>query len=210
MIALMGGRIVPSFTRNWLVRTGRSSLPASFGRLDRAALALTGAAAVAWVPLPDHAVTGALLLAAGVLLAARLARWRGVRTWREPIVFVLHLGYLWLAAAFVLLGSSILAPNLVPGSAALHALTAGAIATMTLGVMVRASRAHTGHPIETDAVTMAIYVFVTIGALLRVAAPFFPTAYMSLLVVGGASWSLAFALFAVGYGPMLARPRRGR
>ncbi|HET9067416.1 MAG TPA: NnrS family protein [Amaricoccus sp.] len=210
MIALIGGRIVPSFTRNWLVRTRRSPLPASFGRLDRAALALTAAAAVAWVAVPGHAVTGVLLLVAGVLLAVRLARWRGMRTWREPIVFMLHLGYLWLAAGFLLLGGSVLAPALVPESAALHALTAGAIATMTLAVMVRATRAHTGNPIETDAVTLAVYAFVSIGALLRVAAAFFPAAYMPLLTAGGASWSLAFALFAVGYGPMLMRPRRGR
>jgi uncharacterized protein involved in response to NO len=127
-------------------------------------------------------------------------------TWREPIVLILHLGYLWLAASLLLLGCSILAPDTMPQSSALHALTAGAIATMTLAVMTRASRGHTGRSIEADAATLAIYVMVSIGALLRVLAPLLPGFYMELLAAGGMLWSSAFALFAVRYGPMLMRP----
>ena len=95
----------------------------------------------------------------------------------------------------------------MPQSSALHALTAGAIATMTLAVMTRASRGHTGRAIEADPATLAVYVMVSVGALLRVLAPLLPGFYMELLVAGGTLWSSAFALFAVRYGPMLVRAR---
>lgn len=209
LIALIGGRVTPSFTRNWLVKRGDTRLPASFGWLDKVALAAAVAGMAAWNVAPEHALSGVLLAGAGVLLAARLARWQGMRAWREPIVLILHLGYLWLAAAFLMLGCSILESGLIPQSAALHALTAGAIATMTLAVMTRATRGHTGRAIETDLATLWIYILVTVGALLRVAAPFVSDLYLELLIGGGALWSTAFGLFAVRYGPMLLRPRSG-
>jgi len=91
-------------------------------------------------------------------------------------------------------------------TAGIHALTAGAIGTMTLAVMTRASLGHTGRTIKTDRATAAIYALVTIGALLRVGAPFLPD-YEAALIAAGAAWSGAFALFVLCYGPMLARPR---
>ncbi|WP_127600152.1 NnrS family protein [Nitratireductor alexandrii] len=208
LIALIGGRIVPSFTRNWLARNGDGRLPASFGIVDKAALAATVAAVAAWVAVPDLLASGGLLVLAGTLLAVRLARWRGDLAIREPIVLVLHLGYGWLAAAVFLLGAAILAPGL-PASAAVHALTAGAVGTMTLAVMTRASLGHTGRAIEADGWTLAIYAAVSAGALLRVAAPFSDTHYLTLLTAGGTLWSLAFLLFALRYGPILCKPRKG-
>lgn len=207
LIALIGGRIVPSFTRNWLARAGSEKLPASFGLPDKAALVSTAIALLAWVAMPYAQATGLALSAAGILLAIRLLRWRGLRTLREPIVVVLHLGYAWLAAALLLLGLSILLPDAVPGSSALHALTTGAVGTMTLAVMTRASLGHTGREIRADGWTVAIYACATLGALLRVAAPLVPGFYLSALSAGGGLWSLAFLLFAARYGPILLRPR---
>ncbi len=207
LIALIGGRIVPSFTRNWLVKQGTRRLPASFDRIDRLTLVSVVVAVLAWNVAPDFTISGALLMLAGGLLGVRLARWRSMSTWREPIVLILHLGYAWLAVALLMLGASILWPALIPQSAALHALTAGAIATMTLAVMTRATLGHTGRAIETDGATLAIYLMVTGGALLRVAAPFLPNLYMALLTAGGTLWSLAFGVFALRYGPMLLMAR---
>jgi uncharacterized protein involved in response to NO len=208
LMALIGGRIVPSFTRNWLARRGAARLPASFAALDKAALAATAVAVVLWAALPDSPVTGFALVAAGGSLAIRLSRWQGPRTWREPILAILHLGYGWLAAALALLGLSILIPAIVPGSSALHALTAGAVGTMTLAVMTRATLGHTGRATEADAWTVAIYGAVTMGAVLRVAAPVVGGDYYSLvLICGGGLWSGAFLLFAARFGPMLFRPR---
>ena len=208
LIALIGGRIVPSFTRNWLVKDGDAGLPAPFGRLDKAALLATAIAMSLWVVVPDSTATGSAQIAAGALLAARLMRWRGFRTVKEPIVLILHVGYLWLAVALLLLGASVLA-DAIPVSSAIHALTAGAIGTMTLAVMTRASLGHTGRPIVADRYVVAIYLAVTLGAALRVAAPFAGEWYLHVLACGGALWSAAFLLFAVRYAPVLWGPRIG-
>jgi uncharacterized protein involved in response to NO len=208
LIALIGGRIVPSFTRNWLVKRGDDRLPASFGSLDKVALVTTAIAEILWLAEPEWHATGFGLLIAGGALALRLARWRGYRTWSSPIVLILHLGYGWLAAGLCLLGLSILAPQAVSASAGLHALTAGAVGTMTLAVMTRASLGHTGRPIASDAWTVAIYLSVTLGAVLRVAASMADALYADLLIAGGGLWSLAFLLFAMRYGPLLWRSRK--
>lgn len=208
LIALIGGRLTPSFTRNWLVKRGVAKLPAPFGWLDGVVMSLAISGMAAWILAPGLVATGVLLLLGGAGLILRLARWRGYVTWREPIVAVLHVGYLWLAASFLLLGIAALRPDVVPESAALHALTAGAITTMTLAVMTRATRGHTGRAIEADAATVAIYVSAFIGALLRVGAPLVPGRYLEMVTAGGLIWSLAFALFAIRYGPMLITRRR--
>lgn len=208
LIALIGGRIVPSFTRNWLVKAGRKPLPAPFGMLDKAALLATALGIIAWIAMPDAAMAGVLMLAAGILLGARLGRWRGLMTLREPIVLVLHIGYCWLALALTLLGLSILLPNTVPATAATHALTAGAIGIMTLAVMSRASLGHTGRPIVADRATVAIYSLAFAGALLRVSAPFALEMHGVLVGAGGTLWSMAFLLFAVRYAPILWGPRK--
>jgi len=208
MVALIGGRIVPSFTRNWLAKNGGTHLPASFGNLDKAALAVTCAAVTGWIAFPETGASGAAFVLAGIFLAARLARWRGQCTTREPIVFILHVGYAWLGVALLLLGGSVFV-NALPQSAALHALTAGAIGTMTLAVMTRASLGHTGRAIVADRFVVAAYAAVTAGAALRVAAPLTGDWYTHVLACGGTLWSAAFLLFAVRYAPILWGRRLG-
>jgi uncharacterized protein involved in response to NO len=206
LIALVGGRIVPSFTRNWLAKhRAGEALPAPAGRLDLAALAITLAALAAWVASPGGPVTAWLALAASLALGLRLARWRGLATLGEPLLFVLHAGYGWLVFGFALLGLSGLVP-LVPHSAALHALTVGAIGTMTLAVMTRATLGHSGRALTADRATTAVYLLVTLAALLRIAAPLAGGAYLALTWAAATAWSSAFLLFAVAYrGPLLRR-----
>lgn len=199
LIALVGGRIVPSFTRNWLAKQEpRTRLPAPESGYDRGALLLTLAALATWVIAPEE--SSWLLIAAGAALAVRLARWRGHATLREPLLFILHLGYAWLALGLVLLGLEM--------RSALHALTVGAIGTMTLAVMTRASLGHTGRALTADAATCAIYALVTAAAVLRVASPFFGVQLPQVTSLAGLAWSAAFATFALHYGRFLigARP----
>jgi uncharacterized protein involved in response to NO len=194
LIALVGGRIVPSFTRNWLAKQGPGTrLPAPEGWLDRAALLVALAALGSWV-VAD--LTWPLALA-GAGLGMRLSRWRGLVTVREPLLFILHLGYAWLALGLILLGLEV--------PAALHALTVGAIGTMTLAVMTRATLGHTGRPLTADAVTRVIYALVTSAAVLRIASPYFGALVVSL---AGLAWSAAFATFALHYGRFLLGPQR--
>ncbi len=208
LIGLVGGRIVPSFTRNWLVERGAERLPTPANRFDRATLVVLAAALAAWVAAPDAGATAVLALAAGVLHALRLARWRGHATLAEPLVTVLHVGYAWLPVGLVLLGLERFAPSLGLLSAE-HALGAGAIGTMTLAVMTRAALGHTGRALTAGPLTVAIYALVSAGALLRVTAYALPLDPLAALGVGGALWAGAYLLYAVRYAPILARPRAG-
>ncbi len=207
LMALIGGRIVPSFTRNWMKAHAMEPGPASFGRVDQAALGLSALGGALWVVWPESPVTGAALAAAGVAHLLRLARWRGWRAAAEPLVWILHLGYGWLGVGTLLLGASALAPVLVPRSAGVHALTAGAVGVMTLAVMTRATRGHTGRPLAAGGGTLAIYLAINTAAILRVGAPFTGTAQPLWLSASGLVWSLAFAGFAAAYGAMLMLPR---
>ncbi|WP_339708404.1 NnrS family protein [uncultured Sphingosinicella sp.] len=207
IISLIGGRIIPSFTRNWMTKQGMGNgLPTQPGRFDQVVIALTTLALLGWVLAPSAMATGAALCAAGALQLVRLARWRGWRTLPDPIVLVLHGGYLWVPVGLLLLGWSIL-DIAVPRTAALHALTAGAMATMILAVMTRATLGHTGRALKADAATVFVYVFVTLGALLRVAASlgFFESNIG--MAVAGAFWGGAFILFLLAYGTKLFAPR---
>ena len=116
------------------------------------------------------------------------------------------MGYLWLAVSLALLGAAALVPDFIDQQMALHALTAGAIGTMTLAVMTRASLGHTGSALSADGVTVIIYAFVTAGAALRTAASATIENYAGLLLAASLLWSGAFALFVVSYGARLVKP----
>jgi uncharacterized protein involved in response to NO len=207
MIALIGGRIIPSFTRNWLTKQGAAApLPGQAGRFDLAALGITGLALVGWVAAPDATGSGYAMLLAGAVQVVRLARWQGVRAVREPIVLILHVAYLWIPVGLILLGLSIMSGTF-QASAALHALTAGAMAGMTLAVMTRATRGHTGRDLVAGPMTIAIYVLITLAAAIRVAAPILPMSYLAAIHLAALAWIGAFVLFVITYGPMLALAR---
>lgn len=205
LIALIGGRVTPSFTQNWTQAHGLAKRPAPFGGFDLGVLAVTGAALVAWVATPLSPFTGAAMVAAGFANLARLVRWRGWLARREALVWILHLGYAWLALGLVLLGLAALIPEAVPFTAGVHALTAGAMGVETLAIMTRATRGHTGRPRVADGPTAAIYLLILSAAATRVAAPFAPEWTVMLLGVSAGLWMLAFAGFAAVYGPMLCR-----
>ena len=209
MISLIGGRIIPSFTRNWMVKQGiKERLPTQPGRFDFGVIGATAVALVAWIAAPEARLAGFALLAAGGLQLARLVRWGGLRTVRDPLVFILHVGYFWIPAGLLLLGASVLEPW-VPRSAAIHALTAGAMGTMILAVMTRATLGHTGRALEASPQTVFLYALVTLGAALRVSAPLGLIDYTTGLEISAVAWAGAFVIFLGVYGPILFRPRLG-
>ena len=136
----------------------------------------------------------------------RLWLWQPWRTLGTPIVWVLHLAYLWIVIHLVLRGLAGL--GLVGDLFAVHALTIGAIGGMTIGMMTRTARGHTGRPLVADGVEVACYVLVAFAAAVRVfGGMLLPDAYVATVVVSGLCWSAAFALYAVRYWPVLSRPR---
>ncbi len=127
LVMVIGGRIIPSFTRNWLARQTDGRMPIGFNRFDVAAIGISAVALLVWVVSPVAQTTDTLLFAAGLAQLVRLARWAGERTWRDRLVLVLHIAYLFVPVGFLLLAAS--DKFGVPPSAGIHAWTIGAMAT---------------------------------------------------------------------------------
>ena len=206
LISAIGGRIIPAFTRNWLVKRGVTVLSVAHDTLDRITLAVLHTGLLGWAFFPASKLVGGILVTAAALNLWRLARWRGLATIAEPLLAILHLGYVWVVLGAAMLGVSLLTAA-VPESAAIHAFTAGAIGTMVLAVMTRVARGHTGRALEADRVTIMIYFLVTAAGAIRVVAACLSDAVMTLLAISAVLWVASFGLFAVSYGPMLLLPR---
>ena len=206
LIMIVGGRIVPSFTRNWLNKVGRTDFPVPYNRFDTAAILIGVAALAAWTFAPIHIVTAAIGLIACAFHTVRLLRWRGSTTWPETLLFVLHAAYAFVPLAFLAISAG--AIELLSDYPVMHVLTVGVIAFMMLAVMTRATRGHTGRPLVGSALTSASYVAIAGAALVRPLAEVLPAHYHHLIALSGALWIAAFALFTLEYGPMLVRERR--
>jgi uncharacterized protein involved in response to NO len=205
LLTLIGGRLTPNFTGELLAGSGRTERPAPFSRYDGLSVALVGFAVVCWIVQPHSMVTGWMFLTAGLANLGRLARWYGWLTWREPLVLILYFGYGWFALSLFILGGSILGIGL-PEEDAVHAFTAGAVGAMTLAVMTRASLGHTGRPRHAGPLTVCIYTMINVGAVLRVFGPMTGLSTNLIMGIAASSWSGAYLLFAMVYGPFLLRP----
>lgn len=201
LMGLIGGRIVPSFTNNWLARERRERMAMTHALTERVAHAASAVALMLWVVLPFAQATGFALAGAAAAQFVRLVGWRGWLTTREPLVLVLHVGYAWIPAGLALLGAAIVwNPGMI--SAGTHALTVGAVGTITLAVMTRATLGHTGRALHAEGSTVAIYSAITASALARVSAVFLPDSGGVLLPLAGALWLFAFGLFVAVFGRM--------
>jgi uncharacterized protein involved in response to NO len=206
MIAVIGGRIVPSFTRNWLAKRAAGRLPVPpMQRFDKGALLVLLVGLLVWVALPDHPVTAILLLLTGGLHLVRLARWAGDRTLAEPLVAVLHLGYAFLPLGALATAAEILMPGHLGMASAQHLWMAGAAGLMTLAVMTRATLGHTGQALTAAPGTVVIYAAHVGAVLARLAAGIWPDQAHLLHMVAGAAWILAFGGFAMIFGRFLLR-----
>ena len=208
LLVVIGGRIIPSFTRNWLARENPGRLPMPFGRFDVAVIGLSAATLALWTAQPMGRITAAALAATGALHIVRLARWAGDRTWRDRLVLVLHVGYAFVPFGFLL--ASAAAIGMVPADTGTHAWMVGAAGTMTLAVMTRASLGHTGSALSASAVTQAVYAAIVVAALARICSSLEPAWSEQLLYIAAVAWVAAFFGFAASYGPLLVSAQRAK
>lgn len=207
LIMLIGGRIVPSFTRNWLVRENPGRLPVPYNRFDNAANFNAIAAMAVWIAMPDSPLTAALMALAALAHIIRLGRWAGYRTLADPLVAILHVGYLFVPTGFALLALTIQFPDIIPPAAGMHALGVGAVGCMTLAVMTRATLGHTGQALRAGPAAMFIFAAILLAVLARIAAAFGIGMQDTLLHVAAFAWFAAYAGFALAFGPALMRRR---
>lgn len=206
LVTVVGGRILPSFTRNWLNRLGRVDFPVPYNRFDTIAILCGVAALACWVALPDNFLTALPAAAAALLHAGRLARWRGWTVRQEKLLLVLHVayGFVPLGFASIALGAA----DILNRYLVFHVLTIGAIACMMLAVMTRATRGHTGRALTASRLTVASYVALVLAALVRPLAEILPSLTSEIYTAAGLLWIVAFSLFCIEYAPMLVLARR--
>jgi uncharacterized protein involved in response to NO len=205
LVTLIGGRVTPSFTRNFLARRNEGKLPTPANTFDTVSIAATIIAGSVWSISPQAIPVGIVMLLVGGMHFYRLSRWCGNKILGEPLVLVLHLAYLWVGAGFFLAGMAVFTS--VPEQTAVHAFTVGAIGTMTLAIMTRAGLGHTGHPLVADAAIVSAYIFITASAIVRVGAEILD-ADPVWLYVSGLLWVAAYGTFVLRYFPILTKERR--
>ncbi|MCA0872486.1 NnrS family protein [Seohaeicola saemankumensis] len=208
MIVVLGGRITPAFTRNAMKRAGvpENRWPVSVQPVERAAV--IGALVLPWLaivpPVPGR-LAGAVALGLGVVQAVRLARWRGLWTLNQPILWSLHLGLSLLALGLVLWGA---AQWGIGGEvAAVHMLGIGCVGTMTLAVMSRAALGHSGRALVAPRPVAVAYGLMVLAALARWAGAAADGLYLPLMELAAGLWSLAFVLFVLALWPALTGPK---
>jgi uncharacterized protein involved in response to NO len=204
LIIIISGRIFPMFTRNATGVTSIRGIPWLDGTCTAAMAALL---LVDALTLPGDRAAASLAGVVGLLVAARAVHWGARHSLRDPLLWVLHAGYAWIVVGLLLRASAGVL-GWPPGPAATHALTVGAIGTLTLGMMARVALGHTGRAIVAPRSMTAAFVAITLAALIRVLVPWLaPQHYVVGLVAAGVFWVLAFAVFLAAYAPMLCRPR---
>ena len=202
IMAVMGGRVIPMFTNNGVPGAGAERRPMVEKLALGSVLALLASDALMLPPL----VVALVAAVASLAHLARWALWRPLATWRTPLVWVLHLAYLWIPLHLALRAGAAL--GALPSSSATHALTVGAIGGLIIGMMTRTARGHTGRALRAEAAEVVAYVLVAFAALVRVAVPLaLPEATVTAVLASAALWAAGFGLYAVSYWPVLSRPR---
>ncbi|MDF1856046.1 NnrS family protein [Pseudooceanicola sp.] len=208
LITLIGGRIIPSFTRNWLAKRRASRMPVPFGRFDAWVIALGAVGLLTWVALPQSPVSGGLLGLGGLAHLARLSRWRGAAVWRSPLLLMLHVAYGFLAVGLLLLGAA--AFDWLPLAAGMHMLGIGAMGGMTVAVMIRATLGHTGRGLIAGPTLTLAFGLICAAAITRAALPELAIAGLDGIAIAALLWTLGFAILAGHLVPWLALPAPGR
>jgi uncharacterized protein involved in response to NO len=202
LISVIGGRIIPAFTGNWLKSQEGNDVrsPGVFNWVDQVAITFTVIFAICWSPMPDSSLTGVLGLFTGFAHLVRLSRWCGYLTFSNPLLLILHVSYGWLVIGFIVLGGSILYD--LPASIGIHALSIGAITGLILAVSSRAAFGHTNRPLVAGRLLSASFVLINLAAITRM----FVVIDAPMLIVSAGCWLGAFLLFAVRVVPILLDP----
>ena len=206
MISLIGGRVIPAFTVAALRKRGEEAFQIPQMKLDILALISLLATAICLVILPNTIALFIAALTATIIHILRMRHYHSLRTFSDPMLWILHVGFCWLILGLFLLALSGL--SLIPVSIALHALTAGAIGSMTLGMMVRVSLGHTGRNLITTHMTFISFIAMQISAILRVfGVLMFPEISSYFIIISTILWTLSFLIYLIIYTPMLVKSR---
>lgn len=202
IMAVMGGRVIPMFTNNGVPGAGARRHPG----VEKVALGSILLLFVADLLQFSRTAVAVIVVVGAMAHGVRLALWKPGRTLGTPLVWILHFAYAWIVVHLALRGLSEL--GVLEGSYATHALTTGTIGGLTLGMMTRTARGHTGRPLIADGFELAMFVLIQLAAFVRVFGGMaFPVLYLPSIQVAGLLWATAFSLYMIRYWPVLTRPR---
>jgi len=209
LITAIAGRIVPSFTANWLRGQGllqaEHQVPRSTNGIEVATLVMTGLTGGLATFAPASAFTGVAAILTAAIHAFRLSRWRGLATRSEPLLLIMHVAYLWLPIGYVLMAWSVFGSTYTP-SVAMHALTMGAIGSMILAMTTRVALGHTGRALHAARLTVLAYILLTLAIVARIAGPLTGPYYMKSIELAAVGWIVTFMLYLWVYWPILTQP----
>ena len=208
LIALVGGRVIPSFTSNGLRMAGQPSETSTPPLLDRWAMPLVALCGAFDVFLPGTIVTAVVMLFASGWHFVRMAKWRSFETFKQPLIWILHVGYAFLPLGLALRGLSSLVPA-IPPSASLHMLTLGAVGCMAIAIMSRAALGHSGRALKPSPLTVAAYILIVGAVLVRTFTPIIAPGWQTTYGMGisGGLWVAGWLLFFFVYLPIAVKPR---
>ncbi len=204
LLNVIGGRIIPNFTKG---KYGHIEMTTPAVLLPLSALSIF-ALAMSFLMGAGQGTIGSIAAVAGLTTLLRFLSWRGWKVAHDPLLFILHLGYLWIPVGFLLIAYSSFT-GLFPVSYAMHAFTVGAIGSLTLGVMSRASLGHSGLPLDNAPILTVIFICINLAAISRVIIPIVTDAdYLTILNGAASLWIAAYALFLVRFILIFLRPRK--
>jgi uncharacterized protein involved in response to NO len=203
LMMIIAGRVVPAFTRNALRRSGVEAEVSNRKIVGPLSIVMACSALILDLIMPGKSISAGFALAAAPLLLIRQSGWEFRKTLGQPMLWILHVGHAWLAVGFGCLGVSN-AFDIGIGAAALHAFTAGAMGTLMLAMMPRVLLGHQGRPIEATGATVLAFVFVIVGAIVRIAGASGPVElYRPSVLLGGGLWASAWLVFSLVYSRIL-------
>jgi len=206
LIMVVGGRIIPAFTHNWLAHQPNGRRPVPLNWFDKATMAVSAGALLLWVTVPDSAAMRPMAALSAALNFLRLSRWAGERTIKEPLLAILHIGFAFIPYGFLTIAVGNLLPGWSRASQIPHAFTAGAIGLVTLAMLTRTSLGHSGRPLAATKTVSLIYALVLLGVLTRIASEYLPDVE-PLLHAAATFWVLGFGLFTQSFLPIFFKPR---
>lgn len=207
MMSLVGGRIIPAFTVAAIRRRGDDAYQTPQNKLDILALLSLALIILALIFIgQDGIILAGVSLASASIHILRIRHYHTIKILNDSMVWILHAGYIWIIIGLLLIGVSAL--GFLPFSTALHALTAGAIGSMTLGMMCRVSLGHTGRALASNTITIIMFYSMQLAAILRVfGLMIFPEYTTELMIISASLWSICFGLYVITYTPMLIHSR---
>lgn len=207
LVMLIGGRVIPAFTRNWLVKQGPGALPIPFAKYDAISILIGATTMGGWVLFPKSPIIGSLLILVAAMHAFRLSRWQGLRTFPSPLLLMLHIAYAFVPAGILLLGLDSVSDKLDTYITGLHLLGIGAVGGITVAVMMRATLGHTGRALVAPKILTFAFSLIILASLFRSFLDNIEIAGYNGIEIAATLWTIGFAIFVFKVGSWLVTPK---